>query len=217
MEQSDQIIVPCCVVGILFAGIQYNIIRKIEVEDMSLASCDQLQPNDTPEKKAAACYTRIMAGAKTFLREEYKIAGIFCLLFGGLIYGLVNWGADSKQGIATAIAFWVGAATSMLCGYLGMMIATFSNVRTTLSAKKPRRWICQSLRDCLPRRSGDGLSVVLSWCACFVGAVDRLQVLCVHQTRGASNFDGLRCRLWPGWEHCGNVWTRWWRNLHQGC
>ena len=31
----------------------------------------------------------------------------------------------------TTFAFFVGAATSMLCGYIGMSIATFTNVRTT--------------------------------------------------------------------------------------
>lgn len=176
MEQSDQIIVPCCVVGILFAGIQYNIIRKIEVEDMTLASCDSLQLDDSPEKKAAACYTRIMAGAQTFLREEYKIAGVFCLLFGGLIFGLVNWGADSKQGLATAVAFWVGAATSMLCGYLGMMIATFSNVRTTLSAKNAQDGYAKAFG--IAFRGG----AVMGYLLCSLGVLVLWVLLTVYKT-----------------------------------
>jgi len=73
----------------------------------------------------------------TFLKEEYAICGIFCLFFGLLILVLVSWGAKStKQGVATAVAFWTGAATSTLCGFLGMMIATYSNARTTLSASR---------------------------------------------------------------------------------
>jgi Na+/H+-translocating membrane pyrophosphatase len=35
----------------------------------------------------------------------------------------------------TTIAFLVGAITSMFCGAFGMKIATFSNYRTTISAK----------------------------------------------------------------------------------
>jgi inorganic pyrophosphatase len=134
MVLTDQIIVPCAVVGIAFAGVQFSIIRKVKVEDMSLASMDALSHEDSAETKAASCYKRVMTGAQTFLREEYKIAAFFCLVFGALIYGLVTWGSNPRQGLATACAFWVGAATSMVCGYLGMMIATFSNVRTTLMA-----------------------------------------------------------------------------------
>ena len=32
---------------------------------------------------------------------------------------------------STTVAFLIGAATSMLCGYIGMMIATIANVKTT--------------------------------------------------------------------------------------
>jgi len=31
----------------------------------------------------------------------------------------------------TTIAFWVGASTSMAAGYIGMMIATTANIKTT--------------------------------------------------------------------------------------
>lgn len=34
----------------------------------------------------------------------------------------------------TSVAFLVGALTSMLCGYLGMTIATYANYRTAYSA-----------------------------------------------------------------------------------
>lgn len=36
----------------------------------------------------------------------------------------------------TTIAFFIGAATSMLCGYIGMIVAVFTNVRTT--------WACNT-------------------------------------------------------------------------
>jgi Na+/H+-translocating membrane pyrophosphatase len=47
---------------------------------------------------------------------------------------LLIWGFSS-QGFFTAFAFVVGAAVSMLCGALGMMIATNANFRTTYCAK----------------------------------------------------------------------------------
>ena len=43
---------------------------------------------------------------------------------------------DSFSAPFTALAFLLGAVTSMACGAFGMYIATFSNYRTTLSASE---------------------------------------------------------------------------------
>merc|ERR1719181_1047179 len=79
-------------------------------------------------------YEKVFNGAGSFLRVEYSICSIFCLCFGGLIYGLIYVGAGPLQAKLTAIAFLSGASTSMLCGFVGMKIATFSNARTTKAA-----------------------------------------------------------------------------------
>ena len=42
----------------------------------------------------------------------------------------------TEEGIATAIAFLVGAVVSIICGAIGMVIATKANYRTTYCAKK---------------------------------------------------------------------------------
>jgi len=132
---ADALIVPCCIVGILFACYQFTLIRQVKVGDGSMAGKDSLEAQETPEGRIVGIYIRIMEGAMTFLREEYTICAVFCVFFGLTIMGLVSWGTHStKQGVATAVAFWIGASTSMLCGFLGMMIATYSNARTTLSA-----------------------------------------------------------------------------------
>jgi len=134
---ADALIVPCCIVGILFACYQFTLIRQVKVGDGSMAGKDSLEAQETPEGRIVGIYIRIMEGAMTFLREEYTICAVFCVFFGLTIMGLVSWGTHStKQGVATAVAFWIGASTSMLCGFLGMMIATYSNARTTLSAVK---------------------------------------------------------------------------------
>jgi len=134
---ADALIVPCCIVGILFACYQFTLIRQVKVGDGSMAGKDSLEAQETPEGRIVGIYIRIMEGAMTFLREEYTICAVFCVFFGLTIMGLVSWGTHStKQGVATAVAFWIGASTSMLCGFLGMMIATYSNARTTLSASR---------------------------------------------------------------------------------
>ena len=43
---------------------------------------------------------------------------------------------DGAETGYTTVAFLIGAITSMFCGAFGMQIATFSNYRTTLCAKK---------------------------------------------------------------------------------
>lgn len=43
---------------------------------------------------------------------------------------------DQMKTWYTTVAFIIGAATSMFCGAFGMKIATFSNYRTTIAAKK---------------------------------------------------------------------------------
>ena len=48
-----------------------------------------------------------------------------------LIFGCV----DSWESLYTTFSFVIGAFTSMICGAFGMKIATFSNYRTTSSAK----------------------------------------------------------------------------------
>lgn len=48
----------------------------------------------------------------------------------------IIYGAVEKFKMAyTAFAFVIGAVTSMICGAIGMMIATFTNFRVTFNAK----------------------------------------------------------------------------------
>ena len=74
----------------------------------------------------------ITDGANVFLFWEYLCLIIFILLFGTLIF----FTAEHHPGQAfTTIAFIVGSFTSMLCGFIGMKIATITNYRTAYSAQ----------------------------------------------------------------------------------
>ena len=61
------------------------------------------------------------------------------IVFSVLILVIVAWGTnwDVARGIFTAVSFLLGAINSMASGYLGMKVAVYSNVRTTVSAQKP--------------------------------------------------------------------------------
>jgi len=95
----------------------------------------------------------IREGANSFLSTEYKYVSIFMILFSGIIFVLLSsedgfsstWTKDASgvlrapglyNGAFSTLAFLIGAATSILSGYLGMNIATYANARTALEARK---------------------------------------------------------------------------------
>mmetsp|Transcript_10350 Transcript_10350/g.18249 ORF Transcript_10350/g.18249 Transcript_10350/m.18249 type:complete len:789 (+) Transcript_10350:154-2520(+) len=120
------------------------------------ASSGQKLSNEETTAKLIEIYEAINVGAKSFLHAEYRICVIFLVFFGALVWVLVgsaeNCGramssidASSlkavkgescwQEGMFTAIAFWVGGFTSIISGYLGMMIAVYTNARCTTSAQ----------------------------------------------------------------------------------
>ena len=64
------------------------------------------------------------------MKKEYTYLGIFCALFATIIYFAVDY-IEEGSFPYTTVAFLVGASTSMLAGFLGMQIATTTNVKTT--------------------------------------------------------------------------------------
>jgi K(+)-stimulated pyrophosphate-energized sodium pump len=75
----------------------------------------------------------IADGAMAFLRAEWKILSYFVVVAGLLLAWSGTTVATSSPIIA--ISFVIGAFLSAFAGYLGMRIATKSNVRTTQAAK----------------------------------------------------------------------------------
>ena len=86
---------------------------------------------------------QITAGAISFLNQEYLYLCIFATIFAIILGCTVDYhemtrGDEKTQMITprtnfpyTAVAFLVGAGTSILAGYIGMRIAVFTNTRTT--------------------------------------------------------------------------------------
>ncbi|MBD1387590.1 sodium-translocating pyrophosphatase [Mucilaginibacter rigui] len=104
-------------VGIIVMAIKSAWVTKQETGD---ASMNQL-----------AGY--IADGAMAFLRAEWKILSYFVIVAGILLAWSGTTVATSSPVIA--ISFIIGAFLSAFAGYLGMRIATKSNVRTTQAAK----------------------------------------------------------------------------------
>ena len=99
-------------VGLIFAGMIYLSIKKIEVNNRLMIEISEA----------------IHDGAMVFLKREYSILVIFI----ALIFGLLSW----KIALWTGIAFVLGALSSMLAGFFGLKAATRANVRTTQAANQ---------------------------------------------------------------------------------
>eukprot|EP00798_Chlamydomonas_sp_ICE-L_P020682 gene20682-27477_t len=95
--------------------------------------------------EAAEIQEAITEGATSFLVTEYKHMGVFMIIMAVFMCTLLSLVTpeegrtvedERRNGIFSTIAFLLGALTSCLSGYLGMMIATFANARVALEARK---------------------------------------------------------------------------------
>ena len=79
---------------------------------------------------------KIQKGANAFLFQEYLIMGVFIFLFGVIVFVVVDLLGQGQTNVRfyATIAYICGSVTSMLCGYIGMKIATAANFRTTFKA-----------------------------------------------------------------------------------
>ncbi len=77
---------------------------------------------------------KIQEGARAFLSQEFKLMGIFVVIFSVAVFVLVDYigkAEGSSVSFYATISFIIGSITSMLCGFIGMSIATSANYRTT--------------------------------------------------------------------------------------
>ena len=110
-----------------------KIVRESKAQDEESLIDKKTEPELSQDQvdKLKSISEQITSGANVFLFSEYFYLMIFIVLFSGLIYCV----AENKPGqFYTTIAFAVGAITSILCGYIGMMIATSANYRTAYKA-----------------------------------------------------------------------------------
>lgn len=88
---------------------------------------------DTGEENMVRLAKYIADGAMAFLKAEWKIMAYFVVIAAILLAWSGTLVENSSPVIA--IAFIIGAFLSALAGYIGMNIATKSNVRTTQAAR----------------------------------------------------------------------------------
>ena len=120
------IIYGCAAVAVIFALILAKKVAAIPVEGNN--------PEETSKFKEIS--SAIAEGANTFLAREFKYVGIFAILFAIFMYfSLDVESTEHNEGFYSALSFILGGIVSCLCAILGMKIATFGNVRTTIKAR----------------------------------------------------------------------------------
>ncbi len=109
----------------------------------------------TGTEKMGTISKHIQDGAIEFLKTEYKVLSIFVIAVA-ILLGISNMGRENSSWLIS-VSFIIGAATSALAGWLGMMAATKSNVRTTQAA---RQGLAPALKIAFTGGSIMGMNVV---------------------------------------------------------
>ncbi|KAG6586225.1 Pyrophosphate-energized vacuolar membrane proton pump 1, partial [Cucurbita argyrosperma subsp. sororia] len=165
-EGLIQVLIPAAaLLGIGFAFLQWVLVSRVKVsgyaddesQENNLIESGHEEGFEDFEvvAKCAEIQKAISVGATSFLFTQYKYLVVFMGAFGAVIFlflGSVksfstksepctyNKGQMCKPALANAIfstiAFFLGALTSVLSGFLGMKIATYANARTSLEARK---------------------------------------------------------------------------------
>ncbi|MEM7361706.1 MAG: V-type H(+)-translocating pyrophosphatase [Bacteroidota bacterium] len=84
----------------------------------------------------ASLAQKIAFGARSFLQVEYKVIALFVILTSALLVYLNLHEKNTHGTVWVAGSFIMGALFSALAGFIGMDIATRSNVRTAQAARK---------------------------------------------------------------------------------
>jgi inorganic pyrophosphatase len=134
-ESVSAVILIAALTGLAFAYYQYTLIADVKLESRGALAKGESADEETD--KLTAIHSAIEIGARAFLWAEYKILFVFCTGFSILIFVLISWGQKSAlEGFLTAFAYILGSLTSTLSGYIGMTVAVFSNVRTTIGCQQ---------------------------------------------------------------------------------
>ena len=89
------------------------------------------------DKKITELYNAIRTGSKAYLYRQYKTISIISIIVAIILYVAFDYRREDifPKIPMISFSFLVGAAFSLLAGYIGMDVATRANARTTTAAK----------------------------------------------------------------------------------
>jgi len=128
----DTLTVNTLVIAPALVGLLWSVKEWVNVSRVKLdGHPDLLAKQDSKSQRSAQDIVEemkkiaktIQDGAMSFLFAEYTYMAVYIVLFSIVLLWFT--------GVPTTVAFVIGAVTSILCGWIGMMIAVYTNVRTT--------------------------------------------------------------------------------------
>lgn len=117
MENLIYLVPAMAALGLLYTFLKYNWVARQEAGNERMQDISK----------------HIAEGAMAFLKAEWKILGYFVVIVA-LLLGVMAM-ANPNSHWSIAISFVIGAVFSASAGYVGMKIATLSNVRTAHAAR----------------------------------------------------------------------------------
>lgn len=115
------------IIAVIFAGLMARYVMSRDI--------------GTPEMQGVA--DRIYEGAIAYLTRQYRTIAIIAVVTAviiSIIIGLLGYRTmrvtPLQAGVMTGVAFLVGAIASGLSGFIGMLIAVRSNLRTAAGARR---------------------------------------------------------------------------------
>lgn len=121
-----------------------------------LITAKKVMKHDPGTPEMVAISDAVHEGAMAFLKREYKAICIFAIIVALLLaFGLKGQGWHFS--VLTALSYLVGAACSLVAGFVGLSIATRANSRTAQAAT---RGFNQALSVAFPGGAVMGLTVV---------------------------------------------------------
>ncbi|MGB1599682.1 MAG: sodium/proton-translocating pyrophosphatase, partial [Promethearchaeia archaeon] len=180
---ASVVIFTCGAIGLGFAGFLFYTVSQVSLDsDSDGESAALVAAAKESDEELVEIYEIVREGAKSFLWAEYQICFAFIAVFGTLILVLTSRVSNASGegewkwniGAITATSFLVGGLTSILSGYIGMMVAVYSNARTAVSAKKQGEAGWTSSFNCAFRAGGVmgyslvAISMIILYCLALI-------------------------------------------------
>jgi len=124
----DDTLVTVLTVTPALLGIAWSVKDWVAVSKVKIDGHPTLLALQNPKNEEIVALMKTISktisdGAMSFLFAEYLYMAVYIVLFSAILMFFTDW--------ETTVSFVVGAVTSILCGWIGMKIAVYTNVRTT--------------------------------------------------------------------------------------
>ncbi|CAE8678557.1 unnamed protein product [Polarella glacialis] len=119
----DALIVAPAVLGLVWSAKEWAAVAAVKIDGHPGLLAKDDGKNQAIVAEMIKIAQTISDGAMSFLFAEYTYMAVYIVVFSILLV--------TMTGVPTTVAFVVGAVTSILCGWIGMKIAVYTNVRTS--------------------------------------------------------------------------------------